>query len=55
MIKRRRGHFTALWICLGQPGLAGTRRNIQSLTPIVVINHPLSAFSIYYDPWHPLC
>jgi len=25
------------------------------LTPIVVINHPLSASSIYYDPWHPPC
>ena len=25
------------------------------LTPIVVINHPLSASSNYYDPWHPLC
>jgi len=28
----------------------GTRRNIHSLTPIMVINHPLSASSIYYDP-----
>jgi len=41
--------------CLGQPGWAGTRRNIHPLTPIMVINHPLSAFSIYYDPWHPPC
>ena len=24
-------------------------------TPIVVINHPLSASSVYYDPWHPPC
>jgi len=23
--------------------------------PIVVISHPLSASSIYYDPWHPPC
>jgi len=21
----------------------------------MIINHPLSATSIYYDPWHPLC
>ena len=41
--------------CPGQPGRAGPRRNIHPLTPIVVINHPLSASSIYYDPWHPLC
>ena len=47
-----------LWLsgfCMGQSGWAGTRRNIYSLTPIMVINHPLSAFSIYYDPWHPQC
>jgi len=40
---------------LGQRGWAGTRRNIHPLIPIVVINHPLSASSIYYDPWHPPC
>jgi len=34
---------------------AGTRRNSDPLTPIVVINHPLSASSIYYNPWHPPC
>ena len=34
---------------------AGTRRNIHPLTPIVVINHPSSASSIYYDPWHLPC
>jgi len=51
-------HTTVLWLtglCLGEPGLAGTRKNIHSLTPIVVISHPLSASSIYYDPWHPPC
>ena len=47
--------FTALWICPGQPGSAGTRRNIHPLSPIVVISHPLSASSVYYDPWHPPC
>jgi len=41
-------------LCLGLPGLAGTRKNIHPLTPIMVINHPLSASSVYYDPWHPL-
>jgi len=49
-------HTTVLrlsWLCLGQPGWAGTRRNTYPLTPIVVISHPLSASSIYYDPWHP--
>ena len=30
-------------------------KNIHPLRPIVVINHPLSASSIFYDPWHPLC
>jgi len=47
--------FTAFGFCPGQPGWAGTRRNIHPLAPIMVINHPLSASSIYYDPWHPLC
>jgi len=32
--------------CPGQPGWAGTRRNIHPLTPIVVINRPLSTSSI---------
>ena len=35
----------ALWILSED-----TRRNIHSLTPIMVINHPLCASSIYYDP-----
>jgi len=41
---------TILWLsefCRGQPGWASTRRNIHPLTPIVVINYPLSASSIY--------
>ena len=42
-------------ICLGQPGWADARRNIHPLTPIMVINCPLYASSIYYDPWHPPC
>jgi len=42
-------------LCLGQPGWASPRRNIHALTPIVIINHPLSASSIFYDSWHPPC
>ena len=51
-------HTAILWFsgfCPGQPRWAGTRRNIYPLTPIMVINHPLSASSIYHDPWHPSC
>jgi len=36
-------HTTVLQLygfCPGQPGWAGNRRNIQPLTPIMVINHP---------------
>ena len=40
-------------LCPGLHEWAGTRKNIHPLTPIVVINRPLSASSIYYDPWHP--
>ena len=38
-----------------QHGWASTGRNIHPLTPIMVINRPLTASSIYYDPWHPPC
>jgi len=41
--------------CPRQPGWASTTSNIHLLTPIMVISHPLSASSIYYDPWHPPC
>jgi len=37
------------------PGLLGIRRNIHPLTPILIINRPLSAYSLYYDPQHPPC
>jgi len=49
-------HTTVLRLsgfCPWQPVWAGTRRIVHPLTPIVVISHPLSAFSICYDPWHP--
>jgi len=42
-------------LCPGQPGSAGARRNIHPLTSIMVIRHPLSASSIFYNPWHPHC
>jgi len=43
-------------LCLGQPKWASTTGNIHPLKSIVVISHhPLSASSIYYDPWHPRC
>ena len=41
--------------CPWLPGQAGTRRNTLTLTPILIIGHPLSASSIYNDQWHPLC
>ena len=37
----------------GQPRQAGTRRNTHTLTPILIIGHPLSSSSIHQ--WHPLC
>jgi len=48
-------HLRLYGFCLGQPRWAGTRRNIHPLTPIVVINCPLSTSSIQHDPWHPSC
>ena len=45
-------HLTA--VCPGQPGQAGTRRNIHPLTPILVNVLPLSPLSICNGPRHPL-
>jgi len=28
---------------------------MHTLTPVLIINHPLSASSIYCEPWHPPC
>jgi len=51
--------FMALWILsrtTRQGELVPEETFTQSpLTPIMVINHPFSASSIYYDPWHPPC
>jgi len=41
-------------LCPGLFGYAGTRRNIHPLTPILIIEHPLSTSSIYYDPQQSL-
>jgi len=43
--------FTAF--CSGLSGWASTGTNIRPSTPIMIINHPLSASSIYYDPSRP--
>jgi len=47
-------HFTALGTVRDNPG-EQVRSNIHAFTPIVVINHPLSASSSFCDPWHPPC
>jgi len=57
-IQHTQTHTTVLQLygfCQWQSGWAGTRRNIHPLTPIMVINRPLYASSIYYDPWHLPC
>ena len=46
-------HHQQQWFygCLsGTTRCFGTRRNIHQLTPILIINHPLSASSAHYDP-----
>jgi len=48
-------HNHLMALCPGLPGWAGTRRNICPLTPILIIKHPLSTSSTYYDPYHPSC
>jgi len=42
-------------LCPGLHKQAGIRRNIHPLIPILIINHPLSASSIYYNPQHHFC
>jgi len=44
--------YGPLCVCVcfpGQPRRAGNRRNNHPLTPLKVINHPLSSSSIYHD------
>ena len=31
------------------------QKNTHPLTPVLIIGHPLSTSSIYYDPQHPQC
>jgi len=55
--------FTALWTLFGTIQVSWYQKKhspthlswsfSHPLTPIVVINHPLSAFSIYHNPRHP--
>jgi len=46
--------FTALWILSGTTRVSWYQKK-HSPTHIYHINCPLSASSIYYDPWHPPC
>ena len=48
--KKTHSHNRLTAFCPGLPGYACTRRNIHPLTPILIIGHPLSSSSIYYDP-----
>ena len=51
-------HTTVLRLsgfCPWQPVWAGTRRIVHPLTPILVINHLLSASSIFCNPWYCPC
>jgi len=45
--------FSALWILSGTSWVSQYQKKHSPKT-LMVINHPLSASSIYYDPWHPL-
>jgi len=46
-------HFTSPWILSGTTGVSWYQKKHSPTQSIVVISHPLSASSIYYDPWHP--
>jgi len=49
-------HFTSLWILSGTTRVSLCQKKYSPThTPIMVINHPISASSICYDPWHPPC
>jgi len=47
---RTHTHNRLTALCPGLPEWAGARRNSHPLTPVLVIKHPLSTSSIYYDP-----
>ena len=44
--------FNGLWCGTTR---VGQYQRKHSLTPILIIGHPLSSSSIYSDQWHPLC
>ena len=48
-LRHTRTHNRLTAVGSGLPGWAGARRNTHPLTPILVIGHPLSTSSIYYD------
>jgi len=48
-------HFTAFRTLSGTTRVSRYQKKHSPTTPIVVINHPLSVSSIYYDPRHPPC
>jgi len=53
-----RTHTTVLCILSGTTRVSRYQKKhspTHTVTPIMVINHPLSASSIYYDPRHPPC
>jgi len=39
----------------GTTWLSQYQKNIHPVTPILIINHLLSASTIYCNPWHPPC
>jgi len=48
------GSLDFVWDNPGEPVSEETFTH-STLTPTVVISHPLSASSIHCDPWHPPC
>ena len=55
VVRSSNTHNCLTALCPGLPRWAGTRRNIHPLTPILIIRHPISTSSIYYNPQHPPC
>jgi len=47
--------FTALWILSGTTRMSRYQKKHSPTHTIVDINHPLTASSTSYDPWHPPC
>jgi len=47
--------YSSLDFVRDNPGELVPEETFHQLTAVMVISHPLSASSIYYDPWHPPC